>query len=356
MMMPNQSTILRRLCCLHARMLLAVLPLLLVGCGVHEFPDVPDTAKVSLHLRFDTDMPQVYYTLSRTGAPVQVTSVRTRGTMRYIIRLYPQASAAQAIPVREYIVRRDVSQGYDADIDLDAPAGSYRVMVWADLSDDDAGVGGFYDASDFSSIRALMPYQGSTDYRDAFRGEAEAVVATSTSEQAPVGVTVQMTRPLAKFEFVANDVRLFIEQQSAAIAGHMPVDPSTGAATPAVDLDMFTVRIIYNGYAPNTYNIFTDKPTDAIMGVACDGRMERLSADEASLGFDYVLVNGHASEVTVQLGIYDRQGRQVSLSRAVNVPLQRSRHTIIRGEFLTQTATGGVSVNPGYDGEFNVFY
>ena len=110
-MMPNQSTILRRLCCLHARMLLAVLPLFLVGCGVHEFPDVPDTAKVCLHLRFDTDMPQVYYTLSRTGAPVQVTSVRTRGTMRYIIRLYPQASAPQAIPVREYIVRRDVSQG-----------------------------------------------------------------------------------------------------------------------------------------------------------------------------------------------------------------------------------------------------
>ena len=266
-MMPNQSTILRRLCCLHARMLLVVLPLLLVGCGVHEFPDVPDTAKVSLHLRFDTDMPQVYYTLSRTGAPVQVTSIRTRGTMRYIIRLYPQASAPQAIPVREYIVRRDVSQGYDADIDLDAPAGSYRVMVWADLSEDDAGVGGFYDASDFSSIRALTPYHGSTDYRDAFRGEAGAVVATSTSEQAPVGVTVQMTRPLAKFEFVANDVRLFIEQQSAAIAGHTPVDPSTGAATPAVDLDMFTVRIIYNGYAPNTYNIFTDKPTDAIMGV-----------------------------------------------------------------------------------------
>lgn len=156
-MMPNQSTILRRLCCLHARMLLAVLPLLLVGCGVHEFPDVPDTAKVSLHLRFDTDMPQVYYTLSRTGAPVQVTSVRTRGTMRYIIRLYPQASAAQAIPVREYIVRRDVSQGYDADIDLDAPADSYRVMVWADLSEDDAGVGGFYDASDFPASEPSRP-------------------------------------------------------------------------------------------------------------------------------------------------------------------------------------------------------
>ena len=30
-MMPNQSTILRRLCCLHARMLLAVLPLQLLA-------------------------------------------------------------------------------------------------------------------------------------------------------------------------------------------------------------------------------------------------------------------------------------------------------------------------------------
>ena len=39
-------------------------------------------------------------------------------------------------------------------------------------------MGGFYDASDFSSISVLTPYQGSTDYRDAFRGEAEAVSYT----------------------------------------------------------------------------------------------------------------------------------------------------------------------------------
>ena len=350
-----QIAIVRHIRHQSARLLLLVLSVLLVGCGVHEFPDVPDTAKVSLRLRFDTDMPQVYYTLSRTGAPVQATSVRTRGTMRYIIRLFPRASTAQAIPVCEYVVRRDVSQGYDADIDIDAPAGDYRVMVWADLSDGVSSVGGFYDASDFSSIRAITPYQGSTDYRDAFRGEAVATIVTSTSEQAPVGVTVQMTRPLAKFEFVANDVRLFLEQQSEAIAGRTPTTSST-QSSPAVDLDMFSVRIIYNGYVPNTYNIFTDKPNDAIVGVACDGRVERLSADEASLGFDYVLVNGQATEVTVQLGIYDRQGHQVSLSRPVNVPLQRSRHTIVRGEFLTQTATGGVSISPGDDGEFNVFY
>ena len=107
---------------------------------------------------------------------------------------------------------------------------------------------------------------------------------------------------------------------------------------------------------PSSYNIFTDAPTDAAVGVQCDGSVRQLSDDEASLGFDYVLVNGHATEVTVQIGIYDLQGQMVSLSNAVNVPLRRSYHTIVRGEFLTQKALGGVGVNPNYDGEYNVLY
>lgn len=340
-------------------MLFAVFAMLVSGCMVHEFPETPTTAPLCLHLRFDTDMPQTYYTISRSGAPVQSTQMCSEGVMRYIVRLYPYDVSAQdaaGAAYREYVVKRDVHGGYNTDINIDAPAGHFRIMVWADLSDSNDGIGEFYDAADFSGIKIKTPYRGSTDYRDAFRGETSAMVVVSTEEQSTVEATVDMSRPLAKFEFVANDVRLFIEQQYKAMVESGKLAASSADAARAVNLGMFRVRIIYNGYVPSTYNIFTDAPTDAAVGVQCDGSVRQLSDDEASLGFDYVLVNGHATEVTVQIGIYDLQGQMVSLSNAVNVPLRRSYHTIVRGEFLTQKALGGVGVNPNYDGEYNVLY
>lgn len=354
-----------------AAMWIVCMTMVLTGCWVHEFPDTPDTAPLWLHLRFNTEMQQSYISLSRACAPIQPTQMCTSGRMRYIVRLYPQDASvrsASSAAYREYTVTRDIAGGYDADIRLDAPPGDYCVMVWADLAESGGNVGGFYDAADFSRITMLTPYAGSTDYRDAFRGEAAATVVTSTSEPLPVEATVSMVRPLAKFEFVANDVRLFMEQQTLAMAEKEKEKDKDNAAkdntqkgssdgtTRAANLDDYRVRIIYNGYVPVSYNIFSDMPNDAIMGVECDGRIRRLSADEASLGFDYVLVNGHATEVTVQLAIYDKDGSLVSRTAPVNVPLRRSCHTIISGGLLTQKTTGGVGVNPGYDGEFNIIY
>ena len=282
-------------------------------------------------------MQQSYISLSRACAPIQPTQMCTSGMMRYIIRLYPQDASvhnASSAAYREYTVTRDIVGGYDADIRFDAPPGDYRVMVWADLAESGGNVGGFYDAADFSRITTLTPYAGSTDYRDAFRGEAAATVVTSTSEPVPVEATVSMVRPLAKFEFVANDVHLFMEQQTLAMAEKEKEKDKDNAAK------------------DNT----SKGSNDAIMGVECDGRIRRLSTDEASLGFDYVLVNGHATEVTVQLAIYDKEGTLVSKTMPVNVPLRRSCHTIISGGLLTQKTTGGVGVNPSYDGEFNIIY
>lgn len=352
-------------------MWIVCMTMVLTGCWVHEFPDTPDTAPLWLHLRFDTEMQQSYISLSRACAPIQPTQMCTSGMMRYIIRLYPQDASvhnASSAAYREYTVTRDIAGGYDADIRLDAPPGDYRIMVWADLVESGGNAGGFYDAADFSRITTLTPYAGSTDYRDAFRGEAVTTVVTSTSEPVPVEATVSMVRPLAKFEFVANDVRLFMEQQTLAMAEKEKEKDKDNAAkdntskgssdgtTRAANLDDYRVRIIYNGYVPVSYNIFSDMPNDAIMGVECDGRIRRLSTDEASLGFDYVLVNGHATEVTVQLAIYDKDGTLVSRTMPVNVPLRRSCHTIISGGLLTQKTTGGVGVNPSYDGEFNIIY
>jgi hypothetical protein len=66
------------------------------------------------------------------------------------------------------------------------------------------------------------------------------------------------------------------------------------------------------------------------------------------------LVNGKQSAVTVQIGLYDKEDRQLALSTPINVPLQRNHHTLIKGSFLIEETSGGITINPDFDGEHNI--
>ena len=58
--------------------------------------------------------------------------------------------------------------------------------------------------------------------------------------------------------------------------------------------------------------------------------------------------------VTVQIGLYDKQDRQVALTEPINVPLQRSHHTSLKGSFLIPEASGGITIKPEFDGNHNI--
>ena len=80
---------------------------------------------------------------------------------------------------------------------------------------------------------------------------------------------------------------------------------------------------------PHAYSMHTDKPVDSSTGVMFESTLKKLSESEASMGFDYVFVNGKKSAVTVQIGIYDNEGTQ---------------------------ASGGVTINPDFDGDHNLIF
>lgn len=162
-----------------------------------------------------------------------------------------------------------------------------------------------------------------------------------------------MVRPLAKFEFVTTDVEAFVEKeiQAALSRGELSEDlvPSR-----VIDVSQYKVMFYYFGFMPNTFNVFTDKPSDSTTGVRFEGRITQLNDQEASLGFDYVFVNGKESNVTVQVAIYDKEDRQLSMSEPINVPLRRSKHTLLKGEFLMQKTSGGIGIDPSFGGDFDI--
>ncbi len=314
------------------------------SCAVHEFPEIPEVIEpqvnVNYHLDFiGFDMWNHIYDdedLYEVGFGDKYQNILDQGTVRYIIRAYPKPEKQRNTQehVKEFVYTRDIADGYGCDFTLDLPPGNYTIMVWSDFVRNQ-GDSYFYNADDFAEITLQGEHCGNNHYRDVFRGVADVALPADAIEN-DIVLDIDMQRPLAKYEFVTTDLAEFLNKERTR------------------SVDDYKVVFYYTGFMPDTYDMFTDKPVDSATGVLFESGLNILSETEASMGFDYVFVNGTQSIVTVRLAVYNSDGELVSSTNPVNVPLKRSCHTVLKGSFLSQKASEGVGINPEFNGDFNI--
>ena len=318
------------------------------SCDVHEFPyPVNKEVPFVLHLNYDTELP-LYKTLTYDN---ESRATQTQDfDIRYTINVY---SAEEDADSRELIdcivVTKDDISTYDHSVELMLEPANYTFRVWSDFIE--AGGGDlYYSTSDIAQISILgEEHPGSNDLRDAFRGYVTTQVSKEVTE-----AEVTMQRPMAKYNFISVDMSEFVlnvQNARASKLADMGIEDAE-AVTKAVNVDDFTVVMRYGGFMPTEYNMFTDKPSDAEGGISYKSKMRLLENGEVELGFDYVFTNGTESSVKVSVEVYDYDGELLSTFRSVDVPLKRSHLTTIRAQFLT-AGTGGVTVVPEFDGEYN---
>ncbi len=321
------------------------------GCDVHEFPVIPERVPFTLRLNCRTQLPiheEINYT-TRSGRSSE------HHDMRYMINVYRsddgESFTREADTTVIYTMSLDEEQNHG--ISLDLPEGHYNFIVWSDHVDRGTDCDKYYNTSDFAEITYpdRSGYEGCNDFRDAFRGTVQAVV---DYDQHPGGgvviqeAVVHLERPLAKFKFISNDLEEFVGQIVAR------AESKGVEASKTIDPDDYRVVFRYTGFMPCSFNMFTNKPNDSWTGVSFEGRMIPAGDNEMELGFDYVFVNGTESKTSVVVEVYDREGELLSSTNPVEVPLVRSKMTIVRGNFLTTRATGSVGINPEYNGDFNI--
>ena len=359
--------------------------LCITSCAVHEWPE-PTPADVIVNLDFDTQMPQ-YKVLNEEGT--RASHDGRDYDIRYTIaayRLLQDGSYAEE-PFLLKVFSKDEIEELNATFRFSIDEGSYRFYVWTDFVLAGTRSDYFYNTTSFRRISLRGAHEGNNDFRDAFSGSADLKVIRRGSKETPSTVTVQMRRPLAKFEFITTDLQEFItktieamirkeEAEAAAKAGETkseggdnpeditPIesdtktdgDTKTGdTKTPVVDLEKYTVVFFYSGYMPNAYNMMEGKPCDSATGVKFSSAISAIDNHDARLGFDYVFVNGEESSVMVTVALYDEEGTQLSISRQIEVPIKRSMLTTVRGSFLMQNTGGGVAIDPGFEDEFNIY-
>ncbi len=320
-----------------------------VGCSKEAaVMDDAENALVRIELKFDTaeyvyDGKEVIGTSSADIAG----NVANGDCVRYIVRVYP----ASKIPTRkncikEIVLNRNISDGYEFGFDMEIVPGNYDIMVWSDIVTNGMPT---YDAEDFTEIVLSGNHDGNNASAYAYRGRATVSSSDFSAEESPATIEITMQRPLAKFEMVANDLLQFIERESEKMS-----DGETDALT--VNLDDYTVVFYYVGFMPDTYSFYKDRPVDSSTGVCFESKINVLNDYEASLGFDYVFVNEKESAVTVRVGIYDKKNELVALTSSIKVPLMRGHHTLLRNAYLSAKKTDGIIIDTGYNGNFNLIF
>lgn len=319
--------------------------LFLAACNVHEWPKAPEKVKIPIKLKFDTEMTEWRHIFDGTsvvekGLGHTYDNGMTAGIIRYIVRAYPVDENQRMLQgyTDEFIITKDVSDGYDHELTIGLLPGQYKIMVWADLIRTKEDVY-FYDADDFADIMLQGEHQANTDYRDAFRGKNNILYASDLKKRQSDTLEIVMQRPLAKFELKSDDAVEFIRKC---------------AQSRSVNLEDYKFKIFYLGFMPNAYSLYTDKPVDSATGVSFETVLSIEGEAETSMGFDYVFVREETSVIAVRLGVYDKDGNLFFMSKSLEIPLRPNHHTILSGDFFMHNALGGVNLNPDYDGNYNL--
>lgn len=315
------------------------------ACDVHEWPDEAPLVPLYVELEHETDVDTLEVPFSR--AP----NSDSRHHIRYSIRAYPldELGNYSREATREFVFTRNLDEELDNRFFLEIPAGSYRLTAWTDYVVNDT-LDHYYDTYGFHEIMLQGAHQGNTHMRDAFRGAQDIVLETGVMELIADTFKLDMQRPMGSFEFVCTDLQDFIDKEVRELKQNSRVDVDESD----IHLEDYKVMLYYAGFMPNTFNALTDKAIDSSTGVRFASKLTPLNKEEASMGFDYVFVNSDESSVVMNIGLFNKDGKQLAMVTNVNVPLKRDQHTILRGKFLMADSDGGVSINPEFDGEHNI--
>ena len=339
----------------------ALITLFSAGCSIHEFPDDwrTQTIPVQLSLNFSSEWPLH----KEINVPLRASEAGDEPYIRYIVKVFTDTHLQADNPKADttLVFTKPASQGLNEVRMAELLPGDYTLYVWADYVQDSSATHYFYNASDFKEITVadIQHYSGNTVLSDAFCGTTQiAVNREQIGAQADAGqahyieASVSMKRPLAKFTFISTDYAEFVgkllEEKEQSKSNAEPQEAR------ALNLQEYSVVFRYTGFKPIAFNFFTNKPSDALTGIAFRSSLQALSQTEVQLGFDYVLINGSETSVPVAVEVYDGAGTLIAGVPAVEVPLLRGRHTIVRGPFLSTKASGGVGINPEFDGEYNI--
>ena len=323
------------------------------SCAVHEWPDPnPFNVDVTLNLDYKTEMP-LYDIVEQTS---RWDKENTDYDIRYTVEFYEMSKEGKFVEdapdIRKVFVKDhfETSDDFKHTVQLTVPARNYIIYVWTDIiPHGDVPVNLFYNAERFGRVELIMEnYVGNTVLRDAFTGHTTLDLSGYLHSGMSAEATIESERPMAKVQFITTDVEEFISKYLAMKEKEVGHKMDADDYTRLLDLQQFTVKVKYSWNMPSSFSMYEDKPNNSVEAPSFETKITPIDKNEASLAFEYVLVNGKSGDQQFDIEVYDADERMLSRVRYIPVKILRSHLTIVRSKFLTADIQGGAVIDPGF--------
>lgn len=302
----------------------------LISCNSND-PADPNLGSAPVVVSVSVDTAMTAYTTYST---------ESRAGESHVLRLQVQAIADddhRILASDSRVIRP--GQPLSAEFNFTLPSGKHHLLAWADYVDDTTSPTDlYYHTSDLTDISFVGKYMGDTDWRNAYSGHTPIDFKVYKGDTTTViHSDVSVRSIMGKIRFISTDYNEWLDK-----------------AQP------LRVLVSYTGFLPNHYSVLRGVPFDSTTGISFitamrDGNTE--GDGSVVMAEDLVMVNGDESAVQVAIGLYDDDGKLVSSSGTLTVPLRRGGITTVTGHFLTKTASaGGIGIDPSFNGDFNIFF
>lgn len=276
---------------------------------------------------------------------------------RYILEIY-NVSKSNFYDKGNRVLRKEIKQVVKKDLEYETfkvslPVGRYRVVSWVDYSLKDDLQDWYYKTANFGEItedRAVV--LTSNELKESFSKNLYIDVRRDNSngefyildeqnnryaKQADINVVdFIISRANAKFSLLANDV----EEYKAA----------------GGKLENLRIKIKYTQFLSDGFSAFSQSPNKFIDEYTIVRPIdERLLINEKELHLmsDFILSSsGKEDIVKVDISIYNKNDVLLNIYQDIEVPLYRTKETVVRGPFLTRNKEkGGVGIDDDFENE-----
>ncbi len=332
----------------------------LVGCStIYEYPEPPgvDPTAIDFRLTVAVDFTQPYdttWTVTKSSGQIPDGCV-PRIIVEAYVDDYPSSSEISAKLyksepyIRKIVPVSNTEEGQQRiTTDLKLKPQPYIFIVWADYSDGDINNDLYHYTERLYSICLTDAYQANTTARDAFWAMQKLDLSPYKGEWfREIEKDIFLTRATARYEIITQDIEKFIstKKKERALTGDDIWDV----------LKDYHVIIRHVGFYPTEFDGSTGKLTDAAHGITFKGNIRPLEGNSAIIAFDYLLSEHAESAVTVDIEIYNNEGKSVQHIPSVRIPFKRNVTTRVYGDFLTMKFDPSIGINAEYDGEFNIY-
>lgn len=320
-------------------MMLVVAMICAASCStITEFPDEnpvdPTLINVNVEISVSSESSDMTNTNAFNGNIKQ----------RIVVEAYKFDNTITPAIRKELVLDKPMSDE-KVNISLPLNATKYRIAVWSDYIQTAAPSDMYYyTAETLRKIKYNGEYVANVEEKDCFSSH-EDIDLTKYSDAWNLKLTLetQIKRPVGKLIMISDDVEAYITRAN-----------SRGETISRSDLNSYTAKVIYSGFAPNGFDAYEGVLNDAITGISYDTKFQVINDDEAMVAFDYVLADVDGTTYDIAMQIFDQDGKLINEVSGKEAIVKSGETTILNADFLTGDYKPGISIDQDYDGTIDV--